>query len=157
MRERTFLAILGVGALILTGFTLKDSPEWTTRLRLVQQDRISESPDSMRGRSFGSATWKLGETPTTSVVDLTFTYGGEERNLSWAILIGRCRTASLPIAPVSSFPEIEVTGGGAARVTATLPVELPRTGQYHIDVYNDRSGEEGSIVACGDLRFSAKG
>jgi hypothetical protein len=124
---------------------------------MVQTDRINESPDSIRGRSFGAATWTVGETPTLSVVDLTFTNGGDEKDLTWAIILGRCRSAGMPIAPVSSFPEIDASGGGAARVRATLSIELPKSGQYHIDVYKDRAGGEESLIACGDLKYSAKG
>jgi hypothetical protein len=63
----------------------------------------------------------------------------------------------VPIVPISSFPEIELTGGGAARVQAKISFELPTRGQYHLNVYKDRSVDEASVVACGDFRYSAKG
>jgi hypothetical protein len=126
---------------------------------MAHEDRINESIDSVRaiGSAYGSASWRLGDGPEVSVVDLSFTYGGTERELSWAILFGRCRSASLPILPVSSFPEIDFTGGGTIRVQAKLSLELPTTGQYHLNVYTTRTGDESAVVACGDFRYSARG
>jgi hypothetical protein len=126
---------------------------------MAHEDRINESIDSVRafGSAYGSASWRQGDGPEVSVVDLSFTYGGTERELSWAILFGRCRSASLPILPVSSFPEIDFTGGGTIRVQAKLSLELPTTGQYHLNVYTTRTGDESAVVACGDFRYSARG
>ena len=158
MSNRLVLAIFGAGSLMLGAYTQRP-PRWTASIKMVHEDRVNESVDSVRGigTSFGSASWTQGETPTISVVDLTFTYGGNERELAWGVFVGRCRSATVPIAPISSFPEIEFTGGGPARVQAQLPIELPKTGQYHLNVYRDRSAEESSIIACGDLKYSAKG
>jgi hypothetical protein len=158
MRHRVFLAMLAAASLVVTGFTQRP-PRWSASVKMVHEDRVNESVDSVRGigTSSGSATWRQGETPTLSVVDLTFTYGGTERELAWGIFLGRCRSASMAIVPISSFPEIELTGGGAVRVQAQLSFELPKSGQYHLNVYRDRSGEESSIVACGDFKYSAKG
>jgi len=157
MRHRVFLAMLSVAPLVVGGFAQRP-PSWSARIKMVHEDRVNESVDSVRaiGGTFGSASWRQGETATLSVVDLTFTYGGMERELAWGIFVGRCRSASVPIVPISSFPEIEFTGGGAARVEAQLSFELPRTGQYHLNVYKDRSAEESSIVACGDFKYSAE-
>jgi len=150
--------MLAAASFMVMGFAQR-TPRWSASIKSVYEDRVNESMDSVRaiGGSFGSASWRQGETPTLSVVDLTFTYGGTERELAWGIFVGRCRSASVPIVPISSFPEIEFTGGGAARVQANLSMELPYTGQYHLNVYKDRSGEESSIVACGDFKYSAKG
>lgn len=156
MGYRVVVALAGAASLLVTGVVQKQ-PKWSSTIKMVHEDRINASPDSLRGRSFGSATWKAGDTPDLSVVDLTFTYGGQERDLSWAILFGRCRSASLPVLPISAFPELEVTGGGAARATANLQMALPTSGQYHVDIYSDRIGGEEAVVACGDFKYSPKG
>ena len=158
MRYPLLLATLGAAALVLSGFA-QDPPHWKSTLRMVQEDRIAESPDSTRGHgsAFGTAIWKYGDNPTATVVELTFTYGGQERDLSWAILFGRCRSASLPVAPLSSFPELNMTGGGTVQVTARLAIELPHRGQYHVEVYRDREGGEQAVVACGEFKDSEKG
>jgi hypothetical protein len=158
MRHRLLLAMLGAALLAVTGFTQK-GPKWSASIKMVHEDRLNENVDSVRGigGTFGAASWRQGETPTISVVDLTFTYGGMERELAWGIFVGRCRSASVSIVPISSFPEIELTGGGGVRVQAQLSFELPKSGQYHVNVYKDRSADQSSLVACGDFRYSAKG
>lgn len=157
MRHRIILAMLAAASLAVTGF-MQRPPRWSASIKMVHEDRVNENVDSVRaiGGSSGSASWRSGETPTLSVVDLTFSYGGTERELTWGIFVGRCRSASVPIVPVSSFPEIELTGG-TVRVQAQLSLELPHTGQYHLNVYRDRSAEESTLVACGDFKYSARG
>ena len=158
MRYPLLLATLGAATLVSSAFA-QNPPLWKSTLRMVQEDRISDSPDSVRthGSAFGSAVWTYGDDPSNSVVELTFNYGGKERDLSWAILFGRCRSASLPIAPLSSFPELNMTGGGPVHVTATLATELPHRGQYHVEIYRDREGGEQAVVACGEFKYSEKG
>lgn len=127
-------------------------PRWTANIRTVYQDRFN-APDSVSDKSYGSAQWTRGDAPAQSVVNLVFTYAGAERDLSWAILFGNCGTASLPVIPRSSFPELDVSGGGAARASATIAVELPALGAYHINIYRNRHGGAESVVGCGDLKL----
>jgi hypothetical protein len=129
-------------------------PSWTASIRGVTQNRFNV-PDSSRDRSYGSARWKSGNPPTLSSVNLEFTYGGRERELSWAILFGSCGTASLPVNPVSTFPELEVGSSGRVELNATLSLQLPTSGAYHIEIYRDRRGEPESVVACGNLKFAS--
>jgi hypothetical protein len=58
--------------------------------------------------------------------------------------------------PLSNFPELNVGGAGRAQVVATLPVELPTSGAYHVEVYRDRQGGAESVVGCGNLKYSAR-
>jgi hypothetical protein len=62
---------------------------------------------------------------------------------------------ALPTIPLSSFPELQVGGGGRAQVTTSLPLTLPANGTYHIDIYRDRRAGPASLVACGNLRYIA--
>jgi hypothetical protein len=98
-----------------------------------------------------------GKTPTTSTASISFTSALTEHDLSWGILFGGCNSASLPVEPISSFPEIDVrTGGGRGQASASLSVELPKSGQYHIDVYSERDGSAESVIGCGNLRYSTR-
>lgn len=131
---------------------LSGEPRWTTTIQQEAQSRFN-APDSSRDRSYGSAEWRRGNGPTLSNVNLAFSYSGPERDLSWAILFGRCGSASLTVLPRSSFPELEVSGGGKAQLNATLSIELPTSGLYHIDIYKDRTGGAESLVGCGNLKY----
>lgn len=168
MKHGMFLATLGAGALGITAcshtvpiegaaqpaasVSSSREPKWTTSIKSVDQNRFNVA-DSTRDRSYGSAHWSRGDAPTRSRVNLVFAYAGPERDLSWAILFGSCGSASLPVIPRSIFPELDVSGGGSAKVSATLSLEFPTSGTYHIDIYKDRQGGAESLVGCGDLKY----
>jgi hypothetical protein len=126
---------------------------WTGNFRSVNNAR-STLTDTTREKSFGSAEWRPGPTSTQSTIDLSFTYGGMERELTWGILFGNCGAASLPVVPTSNFPELELSGVGSTKTNATINLEFPTSGTYHIDIYRDRSGSPESLVACGNLKYS---
>ena len=156
MRHAIILAALG--AVLVTTAYAQNPGQWTASLRQVRDDRLSTPSDSMPGgRSFGTVVWKTGDTPEMSIVKLSFSTTGVERDLSWAILYGRCRSASLPVAPLSSFPELDMSGGGSATVSVTLSLDLPAKGLYHVEIYKNREGGEEAVVACGELKYSYKG
>jgi hypothetical protein len=83
-----------------------------------------------------------------------FTYSGNERYLSWAIIAGSCGTPALALIPMSNFPELNIGGGGRAQVTTSLPIEFPTSGSYHVDVYRSRQQSIDQLVACGNLKLS---
>jgi hypothetical protein len=172
MKQRTFFATLSAGALALTACahtvpvegastpaaSVSTSPgngRWSSRIASVTQNR-PDVAQSTRDNSYGSAEWTRGAGPTLSTVNVTFTYSGQERDLNWALIAGNCGMAALPLIPLANFPELNVGSGGRAQVTATLPIDLPSTGSYHIDIYKDRSGNPTSLVACGNFRYNAK-
>jgi hypothetical protein len=169
MNQRLLLATLSAGALGLAacahtvpvegGATPSASVstpgmgKWSGRISSVTQNR-ADVAQSTRDNSYGSAEWTRGDGPTLSSVNLVFTYAGEDRELTWAIVAGSCGVAALPLIPLSNFPELSIGSGGRAQVTASLPIDLPSTGAYHIDIYRDRSGGAESLVGCGNLRYS---
>jgi len=172
MKIWQFLAEFGAGALVIfacssavpvSGAPKPDAsvslpsgePHWNVTIRSVPHPRFDQPDSSARERSYGSAVWSRGERPSLSKVSITFSYGGPERSLSWAILFGNCGTGSMTLLPISNFPEIEVGSGGHADVEATLTLELPTSGNYHLDIYRDRQGSPESVVGCGNLRYSA--
>jgi len=171
MNRRVFLVSPGVILLIAVGcaqsapatgaispaasVAMSGRARWTTSLRSLSESRIAAPLDSGRNRSFGSAVWTPGENPASSRVDLNLAYGGAEPDLSWAILYGRCGSASLPVVAKSNFPELDVRGGGIVKASVSLALEFPTTGAYHIEIYKDRTSENDSLVACGDMKYAA--
>jgi hypothetical protein len=170
MNQRLLLATLSAGAFSLAACahtvpvegaatpstSVSATPgagKWSGRISSVTQNRADVS-QSTRDNSYGSAEWTPGSGPTLSNVNLVFTYAGEDRELYWAIVAGSCGVAALPLIPMSNFPELSIGSGGRAQVTASLPIDLPSTGSYHIDIYRDHSGGAESLVGCGNLRYS---
>jgi hypothetical protein len=128
---------------------------WSGRISSVTQNR-ADIAQSTRDNSYGSAEWTPASGPTLSSVNLVFTYAGQDRDLYWALVTGSCGTTALPLLPLANFPDLNVGSGGRAQVTTTLPIELPATGTYHIDIYRDRSGGPETLVGCGNLRYSGR-
>jgi len=171
MKQRMLLATLGAGALGLAGcahtvpvegaatpsasVSASDGGRWSTSIQSVTQNR-GDVGQSTRDKSYGSAQWTAGSGPRISNVNLVFTYAGTERDLTWAILSGSCGTAPLPLIPGSSFPELNVGGGGRAQVNAVLPLDLPTSGTYHLDIYRNRQSGPESLVGCGNLKYSSR-
>ena len=172
MKQRLFLAAFGAGTLGLLSGCAKSTPvesapapsvstaggasassRWSANIQSVTQN-TGAVQQTTRDRSYGTATWTHGAAASLSNVNLVFTYTGSERTLAWAILPGSCATPALPVIPMSSFPELNVGGGGRAQVTTSLPLELPSTGTYHIDIYRDRRGGADALIACGNLRYA---
>lgn len=129
-----------------------ENSRWTANIQSVTQSR-GDVAQTTRDRSYGTLTWGRGDMSSLSTVNLVFTYAGQERFLSWAIAAGSCGTPALPIIPMSNFPEINIGGGGRGQVTASLPLELPITGVYHVDIYRSRQQGADALVACGNLKF----
>ncbi|HUQ47964.1 MAG TPA: hypothetical protein VM053_06945 [Gemmatimonadaceae bacterium] len=172
MKQRMFVATLSAGALALTACahtvpvegaatpasSVSTSPgggRWNARITSVMQNR-GDVGQSTRDNSYGSADWTRGAGPTLSVVNLTFTYSGQERDLSWALIAGNCGMAALPLIPMANFSNLSVGSGGRAQITASLPLELPASGTYHVDIYKNRSGDPSALVGCGNFRYNAK-
>jgi hypothetical protein len=129
-----------------------ENARWTGRIQGVTQSR-GDVAQSTRDRSYGDFTWSHGPSQSITNVNLVFNYAGQERFLSWAIIAGSCGSPSLPIVPMSNFPELNIGTGGRTQVNGTIPVELPTTGQYHVDIYRSRQQSVDALVACGTLKF----
>ena len=170
MRQRVLFTALGLGAIgLLAGcasstggsasqpsssIAMSETARWTANIQSVTQNR-ADVAQSTRDRSYGSAVWTRGNGPSLTNVNLTFTYNGQERFLSWAIVAGSCGTPALPLIPLSNFPEIQIGGGGRGQVTTSLPIEFPTNGAYHIDIYRSRQQGADALLACGNLKLAA--
>ena len=127
-------------------------PQWTGNIRASVTDKLNES-DSTRERSYGTVQWTPGATPAQSSVKIDFTYSGSARELTWGIYYGPCGNASLPVVTLSDFPELEMSSGGRTSVVASISLELPTSGAFHVEIFKDRSGAPEFAVACGNLKF----
>lgn len=75
-------------------------------------------------------------------------------DLKWAIVPGRCGSNMMPIAPVDQFPIIEVSANGRGEMDRVLPLTLPATGQYHVNVYRGGGNYLENVLTCGNLSRS---
>jgi hypothetical protein len=127
---------------------------WSGNISAVVESN-SDVRQSSRGNGYGNAQLTRGDTPSSTRINVNYSSGGtSDRYLNWAVLPGRCGTGSLPLLPVSNFPELTVGGDGRTQVNVVLPFEFPARGDYHINIYHERQQTLDQVVACGNLRPS---
>lgn len=127
---------------------------WSGNITAVTESN-SDVRQSSRGNGYGNAQLTPGDSRVSTRVNVTYSSGGtNDRNLNWAILPGRCGAGSLPVLPISNFPELGVGGDGRAQVNVVLPFDFPTRGDYHINIYHERQQTLDQVVACGNLRPS---
>jgi hypothetical protein len=78
--------------------------------------------------------------------------GGEH---PWHVHRGRCGSDQGIFGPADAYDPLRVEGNGRARSTATLPVPLPKTGEFFVNVHASARNMR-TIVACGNLAPPAR-
>ena len=68
----------------------------------------------------------------------------------WHVHQGQCGSNGPIVGPATSYRSLEVNGDGKATATADLPVAMPTSGQYYINVHASASNMT-TIIACGNL------
>jgi hypothetical protein len=81
---------------------------------------------------------------------------GARSELFWALVSGRCGSNSIPMLTVNQFPVIELTSNGTGHVNGEVPLALPTSGTYHVNLYLTHGGDESDVLSCANLRMEAK-
>ena len=129
---------------------------WAGNISAVTESN-SDVRQSSRGNGYGNAQLTRGDAANSTRINVQYSSGGSnstDRYLNWALLPGRCGSGSLPVMPISNFPELTVGGDGRSQVNVELPFEFPKSGDYHINIYHERQQTLDQVVACGNLRPS---
>lgn len=122
---------------------------WQTMLQATQQRTAMAAPTAQQ-KTTGSVYLSEAGANRTRV---RMTVSTDVRNASqmlWAIAPGRCGSGSMPIAGVQSFPVIEIGNNGRGELDMEIPITLPATGTYHVNVYNG-GVQLNNVVSCGNL------
>jgi hypothetical protein len=78
--------------------------------------------------------------------------------LPWAIASGDCGSNALPLMTVAQFPELTASNGRAT-LDASLPLPMPVTGSYHVNVFNPGTygADEADVMICAPLTLKRRG
>jgi hypothetical protein len=68
----------------------------------------------------------------------------------WHIHEGQCGGNGAIVGPPDAYPPLNVASDGTASAQANLPIPLPQSGQYYVNVHAS-SDNMGTIIACGNL------
>ncbi len=106
----------------------------------------------IRGRSWMGADEKnAGE--TQAYVDISNAAPGGVH--PWHVHRGRCGADQGILGPADSYKPLKVGDDGRATSTASLPMPLPRTGEFYVNVHAS-TANMGTAVACGNLAPPAR-
>lgn len=72
--------------------------------------------------------------------------------LHWAVHPGRCGSGSLPLAAVDQFPVLEIGSNGRGQLSADVPLTLPPSGNYHVNVFWTGGQDLSDVMTCANLR-----
>jgi hypothetical protein len=117
------------------------------------QERSGRLTPTVTRQASGTVRLRRSERDATrtSVSLVVTTSIQEAAALRWAVLPGRCGSASIPLLGHEQFPPLEMGSAGRGQIEIDLPMELPQSGNYHVNVYSGGRELE-HVVTCANLR-----
>jgi hypothetical protein len=147
----------GVLSLIVAlGAGAQDAPRqvrWSGNFQPVQI-RSSSVGIRIQSRIYGTAELASVEgnaARTRARLRFTVQTTSGSFTVQWAVLSGRCGAGSLPVIPIESFPVMEVGSNGRAQLDDEVALELPQTGDYHVNVYLGGQNLD-NVITCANLK-----
>jgi len=106
----------------------------------------SELAGAMQVR--GVANWARNDNGSRISVEISnATSGGVH---PWHLHAGRCGDNGPIVGDAGAYKALTVNSEGQAKENASLPTELPMSGNYYVNVHA-QSSNMGTIIACGNL------
>lgn len=102
----------------------------------------------------GTATVMAGSAAETTVAEVMITAAPANEALPWHVHAGTCAGGGDVVGPAAEYKPMQTDASGKASALATLPMAMPTTGEYHVNVHKSAS-DMGTIVSCGDLKMGA--
>ena len=129
--------------------------QWTGKFRLTQQQTAPGV--GMRGMNNTTGTVKLTAPDERNMrIQLQITAPVETSgDYLWAIAPGACRSGTIPLMPVNSFPLLRIVNG-RGELDRTLSLTFPTSGTYHVNIYSNDGSDESGVLSCADLTLERR-
>ncbi len=98
----------------------------------------------------GEASMKAGADGATTDVSVMLMGDDAGATRPWHVHVGSCAKGGGVFGGGKSYTPITSEGTGHGMSKATLPVAIPDTGSYYVNIH-ESAGNMGKIVACGDM------
>jgi hypothetical protein len=139
----------------LTGGLGPETLQWSGSFQAVQQQSGDMNAPRGRNNARGSvviiAEGKNAIRARINVSDVS----GSAQYYHWALVGGRCGSGQIPQLTVSQFPDISMSNN-QGHVDGTVPLPLPTSGTYHVNVYRTNGGDEADVLTCANLRIEPR-
>jgi hypothetical protein len=131
------------------------SIEWAGSFQAIQQQNGNTVAPRGRNNASGSVVLVAG-TKNALRAKIRLSAATEtSQYLHWALASGRCGSPAIPLLTVSQFPDISISNG-RGQLDADVPIELPSTGTYHVNVFWGNGQDEADVMTCANLRQQAR-
>ena len=125
--------------------------EWTGSFQSIQQ----QAGDAAAPRGRNNATGRVVLTSSgrnALHARITLTGGGDNSQyFHWALVSGRCGSPAIPLLSINQFPDISMNKG-RGQVDGEVPLALPTSGTYHVDVYWSNGQDQADVMTCANLK-----
>jgi len=91
-----------------------------------------------------------GKVKGTTAVSVNYKGDVPGATRAWHVHIGSCKKGGAIFGGATAYTRLTVNAAGAAEGKATLPVTLPDSGDFYVNVHESPT-KMGTIIACGDL------
>jgi hypothetical protein len=125
--------------------------QWSGSFQSIEQQ--AGDATAPRGRNNATGRVLLISSGRNSLhARITLTGGADNSQyFHWALVSGRCGSPAIPLLSVNQFPDISMSNG-RGQVDAEVPLALPTSGAYHVDVYWSNGGDQADVMTCANLR-----
>jgi len=132
-----------------------ETVKWSGSFQPIQQQSGSLTPRGTN-KTYGTVVLSRGRSgPTRTRAEINLSTSlTTSALLHWSIAPSRCGAADLPLLGVDQFPAIEITNGGQGRLETEVPLTVPTSGTYHVDVYWGSGQDRGDVMACANVKMT---
>lgn len=128
--------------------------QWSGSFQAVQQQ--NGNANAPRGRNNASGTIVLTASSRNSIrARITLNSTTSSQYVHWALISGRCGSSAIPLLTVNQFPDISMSNG-RGQLDGQVPLDIPTSGTYHIDVYWSNGQDQADVMTCANLRLEAR-
>lgn len=129
--------------------------QWRGNFRSTRQQSGSGTDVSGLNVASGSILMTAQDERNTRVQLTISGPAGQNAQLPWAVVPGPCRSGSIPLMPISSFPLLRMNDG-RAELDQVVSFPLPTEGNYHINVYDGNGTDEADVMVCSELKLERR-
>lgn len=128
--------------------------QWAGSFQAVQQQ--NGNANAPRGRNNASGNVVLTASSRNAMrARITLNSSTSSQYVHWALVSGRCGSSAIPLLTVNQFPDISLSNG-RGQLDGQVPLDIPTSGTYHVDVYWSNGQDQADVMTCANLRLEPR-
>jgi len=111
---------------------------------------LATPPDLAGALDVKGTAWMAPKGSQSTVVHISISNAAPGGVHPWHVHDGQCGSQGQILGPADAYPVLRVGDAGTATADASLPITMPTTGSYHVNVHASATNMS-TIIACGNL------